>query len=172
MNTPTRYRLALALAAAVALVGLSTGCGKGAGETGRPAAPSIPPPLPQTGFKAEITVAKAPAKLKLNESVVLEVTVKNLGDTAWPHQGGPGAANGVLLSYHWLQAGGSLPIADGIRTNLSSDLAPGATVALRSTVKAPDKPGTYILEFDMVQEAVDWFKSRGSKTVRFDVTVE
>ncbi len=98
--------------------------------------------------------------------------MKNLGDTPWPHQGGPGAANGVLLSYHWLQPGAPLPVADGVRTNLPADLAPGATVALRATVKAPDKSGTYILEFDMVQEAVTWFKAQGSKTVRCDVTVE
>lgn len=128
--------------------------------------------MPQTGFKAEITVAKPPAKLKVNESVVLDVTVKNLGDAAWPHLGGPGAANGVLLSYHWLPADGSRLLTDGIRTNLPSDLSPGTQVALRSTVKAPDKPGTYILEFDMVQEAVAWFKDHGSKAVRFDVTVE
>jgi len=173
MNRRTRSRLSLALVAVVAVVCWSAGCGKGASETAaRPGTPPIPPPLPPTGFKAEITVAQPPAKLKVSESIVLDVTVKNLGDAAWPHQGGPGAANGVLLSYHWLPAGGSVPIADGIRTNLPSDLSPGAVVALRATVKAPDKPGTYILEFDMVQEAVAWFKDRGSKSVRFNVTVE
>lgn len=172
MNMPTRYRLALALVAAVALVGLATGCGKEASEPSRPAAPAVPPPLPPTGFKAEITVGQPPAKLKVNESIVLDVTVKNLGDAAWPYRGGPGAAGGVLLSYHWMQPGSTVPLVDGIRTNLPSDLAPGASVALRSTVKAPDKPGSYVLEFDMVQEAVAWFKDRGSKPVRFDVTVE
>jgi hypothetical protein len=172
MNKRTRYRLSLAFVAAVAVVCWSTGCGKDASETPRPGTPPIPPPLPPTGFKAEITVAQPPAKLKVNETIVLDVTVKNLGDAAWAHKGGPGAAGGVLLSYHWLPAGGSLLIADGIRTNLPADLSPGAAVALRSTVKAPDKPGSYVLEFDMVQEAVAWFKDRGSKPVRFDVTVE
>ena len=172
MNTLNRSRLALALAAVVALVGPSAGCGREASEAPKPAAPAVPPPLPPTGFKAEITVAQAPARLKVNESVVLDVTVKNLGDAAWPYRGGPGAAGGVLLSYHWLQSGSAVPLVDGIRTNLPSDLAAGASVALRSTVKAPDKPGTYVLEFDMVQEAVAWFKDKGSKPVRFDVKVE
>jgi hypothetical protein len=172
MNTPTRYRLALALAAAVALVGLSTGCGKESSEAPKPSAALNPPPLPPTGFKAEITVLQPPARLKVNESVVLDVTVKNLGDATWPHEGGSVTANGVNLSYHWLERGATLPLADGIRTNLPSDLSPGAAVALRATVKAPVKPGAYILEFDMVQEKVDWFKNRGSKPVRFDVTIE
>ena len=173
MNRRTMSRLSLALAAVVAVLFWFPGCGKGASETAaKPATPSLPPPLPPTGFKAEITVAKPPARLKVNESIVLDVTVRNLGDAAWPHKGGPGAANGVLLSYHWLPAGGSLPAIDGIRTNLPSDLSPGAVVALRSTVKAPDKPGSYVLEFDMVQEAIAWFKDRGSNAVRFDVTVE
>ncbi|MFI5180597.1 MAG: hypothetical protein ACHQPI_04335 [Thermoanaerobaculia bacterium] len=172
MNRRTLPRLSPALSAIALIVFWSAGCGKGSSETGRPGTPPLPPPLPQTGFKAEITVAKPPATLKVSEAAVLDVTVKNLGDTAWPRQGGPGAANSVLLSYHWLPADGSRQLVDGLRTNLPSDLSPGTTAALRATVKAPDKPGTYILEFDMVQEAVDWFKNRGSKAVRFNVTVE
>lgn len=169
MTNQTRPRLSMAPAAAFALVLWSAGCGNEPAGTGRP---STPPPLPQTGFKAEIRVEQAPSKLKVNESVVLDVTVRNFGNAVWPHQGGPAAAHGVLLSYHWLSADGSRVLIDGIRTNLPSDLAPGTQVALRSTIKAPDKPGAYILEFDMVQEAVAWFKERGSKAVRLSVAVE
>ncbi len=162
-------RLSLALAAAFAIVLGSAGCGNESGGTGRP---STPPPLPQTGFKAEIRVEQPPSKLKVNESVVLDVTVRNLGNAVWPHRGGPAAVHGVVLSYHWLPADGSRVLVDGIRTNLPSDLAPGSQVALRATVKAPDNPGAYILEFDMVQEAVAWFRERGSKAVRLSVAVE
>jgi len=172
MNAPFRSRLALALAAAALLSIGPAGCGKRAGEAARPSEPQTPPPLPSTGFKADIAVAKPPTAMKPNEMVLLDVTVKNLGEAPWPHKGGPGAAHGVLLSYHWLQKGNPDPLVDGIRTNLPADLAPGAQVALIATVKAPDKPGTYILEFDMVQEAVAWFKDRGSRPVRFDVAVE
>jgi hypothetical protein len=172
MNRRTLSRLSVALAAIAVVVFWSAGCGRGSSETARPSTPPVPPPLPPTGFKAEITVAQPPTRLKVNESVVLDVTVKNLGDAAWPHVGGPGAANGVLLSYHWLRRDSFPPVVDGIRTNLPSDLAPGTQIALRATVKAPDKPGTYILEFDMVQEAISWFKDRGSRAIRFDVTIE
>ena len=83
MNRRTRSRLSPALAVLAAVVVLSAGCGKGSNETARPSTPPVPPPLPQSAFKADITVAQPPARLKVNESIVLDVTVKNLGDAAW-----------------------------------------------------------------------------------------
>jgi hypothetical protein len=38
-------------------------------------------------------------------------------------------------------------------------------------VTAPEQPGTYILELDMVQEHVAWFASRGSESSRIQVTI-
>ena len=36
---------------------------------------------------------------------------------------------------------------------------------------APEAPGDYILELDVVQEGVAWFGARGSKTLRASVGV-
>ena len=44
------------------------------------------------------------------------------------------------------------------RITLPPDLMPNKEVELDAKVTAPNKPGNYILEFDMVQEKVSWFK--------------
>ena len=61
---------------------------------------------------------------------------------------------------------------DGLRTTLPADLMPNKEVELEAKVKAPSKPGNYILEFDMLQELVSWFKDKGSKTSQINIKVE
>ena len=128
--------------------------------------------IPVTAFKDEITVTNAPSKMKSSETVMVDVTIRNLGDAPWPHVGDPGHLYGVLLAYHWLNADGSPAVFDGIRTGLPEDLRPGASVPVKASVQAPAGPGKYVLEFDMVQESVSWFKDRGAKAPRFPITVE
>ena len=161
---PSRRTTSIAIVLAVASGFL--GCRKE--DVAKPATA----PLPQSAFRAEIAVGRPPTRLKAGETVVVDVNVKNLGDVAWPHLGGPAAAYGVVLAYHWLGNDGSTIVNDGIRTDLPRDLAPGSDVDLKARVQAPPQPGEYVLEFDMVQEVVDWFKARGSTTARFKVTVE
>lgn len=60
---------------------------------------------------------------------------------------------------------------EGERTLLSHDLDPTETISLDCAVSVPGSPGFYILEFDMVQEFVAWFKDRGSTTARLLVSV-
>lgn len=44
---------------------------------------------------------------------------------------------------------------------------------LCANVQAPSSPGSYIVEFDMVQEGVTWFNQQGGwLTVRVPVTVQ
>ncbi len=128
-------------------------------------------PLSPTAFRAEIVVPGAPATLRPGETAAFEATVTNRGDAPWPHTGGPGTSFAVLLAYHWLGPDGSV-VADGLRTDLPLDLAPGAHVTVRMKVRAPEAPGEYVLEPDMVQEAVAWFRERGSTAPRFRVLVK
>ena len=43
---------------------------------------------------------------------------------------------------------------------------------MKMTVKAPQKPGDYILEIDMVHEGVTWFKERGAQPLSLQVRVQ
>jgi O-antigen ligase len=46
---------------------------------------------------------------------------------------------------------------EGLRTRLPHDVEPGESVTVDTVLQAPAKPGTYYLQWDMVQENVVWF---------------
>lgn len=127
--------------------------------------------LPPSGFRAQLSARSVPSTLRAGEMVTFDVTVTNLGDASWPHTGSPGTSFAVMLSYHWIRQGG--PVAsEGIRSDLLLDLAAGARTTLNAKVQAPDTPGDYVLELDMVQEGVAWFKDRGSTAPQIPMRVE
>ena len=115
-------------------------------------------------------IVDAPAKARAQ--IALPVKVRNTGTQAWPSKGGPDGANGVYLSYHWLRPDGTTVVFDGKRTLFAADVPPSSEVAVDAAVIAPDEPGSYVLELDLVQERVTWFKERGSKTPRVDVKIQ
>ena len=39
-------------------------------------------------------------------------------------------------------------------------------------MRAPEQPGAYQVEFDMVAEGVAWFEDRGSPVIRRDLRVD
>lgn len=95
------------------------------------------------------------------------MTVKNTGNFIWPHAG----SNPVHMSYHVLDADKKVVINDGSRADLPNDLLPGQKVTMPLHVKAPEQPGSYIVQLDMVQEGVAWFGEKGGETysVRLEV---
>jgi len=87
------------------------------------------------------------------------LTVANTGQRAWD----PAA---IHVSYHWLwliprelvRRSRTVPYHDGIRTDLGERvIAPGTPVSLQGRVLAPNIPGLYWLQWDMVEEGVTWF---------------
>lgn len=82
--------------------------------------------------------------------------VTNTSRETWPAQG----TTRVNLSYHWLDAEDGQTLAEGRRTPLPMDLQPGAEVEVQQTIRAPEQPGTYVLELDLVRERVSWFSRR------------
>jgi hypothetical protein len=63
-------------------------------------------------------------------------------------------------------------VLDDGRTPLGRDLGPGEETALEVVATAPDLPGRYLLEVDLVEEGVTWFANRGSPTGRCEVVVK
>jgi hypothetical protein len=49
---------------------------------------------------------------------------------------------------------------------------PGSEVDLPLKITAPKEKGNYILEFDMVQEQVTFFREKGSTPARVKVNVQ
>jgi hypothetical protein len=54
---------------------------------------------------------------------------------------------------------------------IPKDLKPGDETEMTLLITAPKGPGEYIIELDMVQEAVSWFGDKGSPKTTTKVTV-
>lgn len=126
--------------------------------------------LPDSAYRAELTMDSPPSSGPAGWITTVGVTVKNIGGAAWPANG-KGGLGVVRLCYHWLDRDAKPVVVDGLRTELPTSLEPGATVPLRAKVVYPKEPGDYILEFDLVHEGVTWFVGKGSKTLRFSLKV-
>ena len=61
-------------------------------------------------------------------------------------------------------AEGSLLNLDYARATLPGHLSPGDSTDITITLPPLDRPGRYMLKFDLVNEGVDWFERCGSPT--------
>lgn len=130
-------------------------------------------PLNAAKYRANIFVTQPPALLKVGAKQLLQVKVKNAGEMVWPARSPEGWVNSVTLGDRWLTADGSRVVNDlDSRAVLSRDLKPGEEADLTLTVTAPQVPGEYVLELDMVHEGVTWFYEQGSPPLRWQVKVE
>jgi SAM-dependent methyltransferase len=128
-------------------------------------------PLPRGACRAAID---APAVLRCAPRAVihLRITVRNTGSENWPAASEHDGPYSIRLGNHWRRRFWRMVQFDDRRTALPHDIAPGETVTMGLFVEAPDSPGTYILELDMVQENVRWFARAGSKPARIRVRVD
>ncbi|MFL6209858.1 MAG: hypothetical protein ACJ74W_13460 [Pyrinomonadaceae bacterium] len=148
-------------------------------NTAAPAAPALPPaavvnstPLPDSSFKMALSVAAPPKELKAGEKLTLQVKVKNTSAASWPALERAAGGYQVHVGNHWLDAGNKTLQLDDARGTLAEDLKPGGEVTIPLEITAPAKPGSYVLELDMVQEGVSWFRDKGAQTLRLPVQVK
>jgi hypothetical protein len=119
-------------------------------------------PAPEGDRRSAISLAPA-------ETTTMKLLVENRGAAAWPRSG----PRPVRVSYHWYQGEtGKLVTFDGVRTPLPHDVAPGGRVELDALVRAPRERGRYLLEWDLVQEGVAWFRAQGDADRLTAVDVE
>ena len=163
---------------------LAIGCGqKNPTTTALPAAsPSAPVdskaagPLPDGGFKAQISLPDPPAKLRAGQKEVITVKVKNVSNVIWWLRGGekndrPDNKFYIALGNHWLDKDGKRTQEIEGHNGIPKDLKPGEEAEMTLQITAPKQPGDYTLEVDMVQEGVNWFGEKGSSTTKAKVTV-
>jgi hypothetical protein len=121
----------------------------------------LPHVLPD--YRAAWLEVNAPGRMERGATVRFGVKVRNDGRSLWVHTG----LEAVRLGYRWIGADGSS--TEGSRTNLPRSVAAGELVTLPAvTVRAPDTPGYYRLELDLVAGASDWFANHGSPVWRKD----
>jgi hypothetical protein len=89
--------------------------------------------------------------------------VTNRTGQAWP--GGLEEEPRVRPSYHWRSPDHELLVFDGERSPLPARLAPNESAVAAVSVVAPEKPGRYQLELDLVHEGVRWLEAGGTVEV-------
>lgn len=129
--------------------------------------------LPEDGYQALLTLADKPSTMRAGEKKQLLIKVRNAGNSIWPWRVEQGWIGIVTAGDRWLSNDGRTVLNDvDRRVALPHDLGPGEEVELKLTVTAPEAPGDYLLEIDMVQEGVAWFSQHGSPTARWNVRIE
>lgn len=130
--------------------------------------------LPDDAFTSELSILNGNAMFIMNMEATtnLPIKIKNISNTTWVGGCSLDTKHPINIAYHWLDVSGRIIIYDGQRTALPHDLKPGEEIVLNVTVLAPNKPGEYLLEFDMVQEQVAWFKDKGSHTALTSARIE
>ena len=116
-------------------------------------------------------VTAPPAILQTGENVAVKLRATNSGQIRWPAVGAPETKGIVRLGAHLLHANEEELNWDSGRAILRRDLAPGETAELEFAFRAPEKPGDYIIEFDMVAEHVTWFEDFGAGVLRHRFSV-
>ena len=123
--------------------------------------------LDPEAWVASLECQKEPPLYECGNRYLLTVMVRNASNAVWHFA----ERQPVMLGNHWLHPNFEvLRLNDG-RTILPNDLAPGQAVELSLEVNTPPHPGAYVLELDLVQEGVSWFKDKGSPTAQIPVEV-
>ncbi|HEU5101088.1 MAG TPA: O-antigen ligase family protein [Roseiflexaceae bacterium] len=118
-------------------------------------------------YRADYAVAALPG-LAPNEVLFTPVTILNRGLVTWRSAG----LRPVALSYHWLDPQTRRVVRfNGRRTLLSRPVEPGDALSLNAEIQAPEKPGDYVLAWDMVVEHSGWFSERGNSLAEVAVRV-
>lgn len=128
--------------------------------------------LPNDVANVGIQVKGAQRKLKIDEQILLPISIYNNGISPIPSKGMPDGKFKVLATYHWSKATGEMVIWDGIRTSLPEDIENGKSIDIMLTLKAPASAGKYFLTIDLVQEGALWFATTGSQTATMAFDIE
>jgi len=123
-----------------------------------------PEPVPVSVFAGHaftVVEGTAPRLMMAGSESEVELVLHNDGDRTWTTDGS------IAAAYHWLgRAGeGVRPKGQGVywegrRTSFSDAVRKGETVAIEIVVVAPQRPGLWRLQWDLVEEGVCWFSDR------------
>jgi SAM-dependent methyltransferase len=123
--------------------------------------------LVATAFSAQIVCLDTQPVISTGQTLRVRVEVENSSPAPWYHN----EPFSICLGNHWLSPEGKMQVRDDGRTRLPSGLLPRQRLTVDLEIKAPQTSGTYLLELDLVQEGVAWFKDMGSKTCVLEVNV-
>ena len=112
-------------------------------------------------FKANLEVTEWPETMEAGGWYPVDMRVRNDSTTIWPFPG-TGSPE-VRVGYHWLCPDGEVHEFGGHRTEMPHTMKPGQQIRMPASVKAPEQPGDYTLQFDLAMKDVNWFSKMGWK---------
>ncbi len=121
--------------------------------------------IPTTVLPGEVAVvsAEGPERVPAGQVARFEVAVRN--DSPRP------LSDNVHLSYHWIRADGTMADWAGERAHTGGWPRGTATTAeLHVPITVP--PGEYEIEFELVDENVQWLEALGVGTARRRIVVK
>jgi FkbM family methyltransferase len=122
-----------------------------------------------TKIAGSIQVENSNVKLSMGVHAEFLVTIKNQSNGPWYGYGN----KPVLLSYHWLNADGSIHLYEGLRTPLSCEvIGPGEQAKEVVNVQIPEIAGKYTLVLTVLQEGIYWFEDKGFSPALINITIE
>ena len=128
-------------------------------------------------YQVSFTVPPVVGPVRPGEALTIPVTVHNRSQAGWCID----SQIPVFLSYHLRAAtragdGGMTDTAviafDNARTGLPGHLNPASDTVVALDVTAPEQPGDYWLDVDLVHEGITWFADRGGKTATVALRVD
>ena len=106
------------------------------------------------------------------DSVRFAVGLENTGQATWLAAGEGRSETGVVRLGGHLCAQEVEVDWDYGRANLPGSIRAGETVEVNIEMRAPERPGTYRIDFDLVAEHIAWFEDLGSPIVSATLVVE
>jgi len=121
---------------------------------------------PRGRYDVEIVSESTPRTLRQLETAEVPLVIRNDGARTWS----PGAFN---VGYHWYSESGDVVRFDGSRTAIDRVVRPGDELRVVARLRAPREMGTFLLQWDVVEEDVTWISERDptpAPKIRIDVT--
>jgi hypothetical protein len=123
----------------------------------RPAVVAADTPTGNSPFHAALEVLDWPEVLQAGKREPVLMAVRNTSNRLFrPSSAFVRPAN-VYLSYHWYTAGRELYRFNDDRHDLPKPLQPGDSASYFVSVTAPEQPGDYWFQPDLVEEQMAWF---------------
>ncbi|MDT5269442.1 MAG: hypothetical protein QOH49_1628 [Acidobacteriota bacterium] len=139
---------------------------------GEPEVTEASEPLPYEASLAGFSAAGVPEHMRAGEEATISITVRNMSEYVWPGRGRKDLTYTLNVADSWLDGDGSIVNNTDGRSGIPRDLWPGEEAVVPLKIKAPKEPGEYVLEIDVVQERVTFFKDRDSVPLHLNVRVE
>jgi FkbM family methyltransferase len=122
--------------------------------------------LPDKGYKAQITT-KDFLSVFVGDTMKIVAKVKNISSVPWQAS----YISHIFLSGYWLDGKINLAKLSEFQARFHKEIKPGEATEVSFKIDAPSLPGQFVLELDLLDEDITWFKDKGSETFRVQVSV-